>query len=131
MDLGLPERQQMNPQISRRALVLGAPLLTLGAIPGSHKLFSQAISRAGADTPPVIEYVCPMDPDILGTERSGNLSALRNEIDSRGRREDRISLGATVPDHPIAGQKTLIFVHLAPNDGIENYPGACPHARCK
>jgi hypothetical protein len=59
MDLRLPARQRMSPRISRRALLLGAPLLTLG----SRKLYGQAIP-APTDTPPVIEYVCPMDPDI-------------------------------------------------------------------
>jgi hypothetical protein len=46
----------MNPQLTRRTLLFGAPLLALG----SRKLFGQA----PADQPPVIEYVCPMDPDI-------------------------------------------------------------------
>jgi hypothetical protein len=49
----------MNPQISRRALLLGAPLLTLG----SRNLFGQAV-LAPTDQPPVVEFVCPMDPDI-------------------------------------------------------------------
>jgi hypothetical protein len=93
MDLGLPERQQMNPQISRRALVLGAPLLTLGAIPGSQKLFGQAIS-APADTPPVIEYVCPMDPDIRSNHMLAASDAVQPVLSASGDASDLAAIPA-------------------------------------
>ncbi|HWE52347.1 MAG TPA: heavy metal-binding domain-containing protein [Bryobacteraceae bacterium] len=34
---------------------------------------------------------------------------------------------STVPAHRVAGQKTLIFTRLTPNEGIENYLGAPAH----
>lgn len=58
---------RMNPQISRRALLLGAPLLTLGAgAMFGQEALSEAPSppRAPTDQAPEVEYVCPMDPDI-------------------------------------------------------------------
>jgi hypothetical protein len=33
----------------------------------------------------------------------------------------------TVPQHPVAGQKTMIFVRVSPNEGVENYLGAPAH----
>jgi hypothetical protein len=33
----------------------------------------------------------------------------------------------TIPQHAVAGQKTMIFVRVAPNDGIELYLGAPAH----
>jgi hypothetical protein len=46
--------------ISRRAIIMGAPLFAWG----SRRMLAQALAPAVDAAPPVIEYVCPMDPDI-------------------------------------------------------------------
>jgi hypothetical protein len=56
------------------------------------------------------------------------LQAARLQADLDPQRTENLTVEfSTVPSHPVAGQKTLIFVRLTPNEGIENYLGAPAH----
>lgn len=76
---------------------------------GTPQLAPKTISTAGYVAP--LEQSVPHPPADLGPQNGPNL---------------QVSL-RTEPAQPIAGMKTLLFFHLSPADGIEQYIGAWSH----
>jgi len=76
---------------------------------GTPQLVPKTITTAGYTTP--LEAAIPLLAPDLSPKRGENLTV--------GLKLD--------PPQPIAGQKTMLFVHLSPADGLEPYIGAWAH----
>ena len=76
---------------------------------GTPQLVPKTITTAGYDTP--LELAIPKLKADVAAQHGENLTAtLRLE-----------------PAQPIAGTKTMLFVHLTPSEGLERYIGAWAH----
>ncbi len=76
---------------------------------GTPQLAPKTITTAGYTTP--LEAAIPLLAPDLSPKRGENLT-VELKLD---------------PPQPIAGQKTMLFVHLSPADGLEPYIGAWAH----
>jgi len=76
---------------------------------GTPQLVPKTITTAGYTTP--LEAAIPRLAPDLSPKQATNLTA-----------ELRLD-----PPQPIAGKKTMLFVHLTPADGLEKYIGAWAH----
>ena len=76
---------------------------------GTPQLTPKTMTTAGYSTP--LEAAIPQLAADLGTKQGENLEvALKLD-----------------PPQPLAGRKTMLFVHLTPADGLEHYIGAWAH----
>jgi Heavy metal binding domain len=88
--------------------------------PGMYRVLTDFYPRYG--TPQLVEKTLM----VPGPGFKLSVASLKKDLSPRHSENLEAEL-ITEPPHPIAGQKTMMFLRLRPNDGIEPYLGATGH----